>query len=139
MRPVFVVFPEPGFEDHISGVACVGPFFCHPPSNLFKVSPKLLGSNVGPGRLGQDLLKQTLQFVELDQVFAQHKDDVFEIRFKPARDLAQRDAVRVKNIDLQLAEPPDGASSLAGIGWQRDEFSQGHVFQVQPHLGGQRC
>jgi hypothetical protein len=91
--------------------------FRHLTPNLLKVGSELFGDNIGSGHLGQDVFEKALQLAELDQSFAQHENDVLKVGFKPARNLTQRDTVQVKDIDLQLAKSPNGASSFTGSRW----------------------
>jgi len=72
----------------------------------------------------------------------QHEHNVLKIALEPTGNLAQCDAVQIKDVDFDLAKPSYHSSPLASLGGERDELGQRHFFEVQPQLSGnlgQRC
>jgi hypothetical protein len=44
---------------------------------------------------------------------------------------------QVKEVDTHPAKSPNGTPSFTSLRWERDELSQGHLFQIEVHFGSQ--
>ncbi len=72
-------------------------------------------------RLRQGILCDTFQFFQVYMVVVNEENDIVEVSIEAAIQFAERDAVRIGNVNIQAPELTDADTALVASFWQRNK------------------
>lgn len=95
-----------------------------------------IGVQVEFARMRQGIPCNAFQFTYGYKIVPNQKYNVFKVGIKTAIQFAERNAVRIGNVDFQISKLADADTAFLAPLWQRDKPLYGNWFNVDFHFFG---